>query len=75
MSAHLAWQDPTELAREPRFRLRKQRSDPTTASYWDGWAGDFGYPTFVQLGPSKSDIFITFYNENPKPDLWQLTFM
>jgi hypothetical protein len=73
MSAHLAWQDPTEIDREPRYRLHKQVGDADAASYWDGTAGDFGYPTFVKLGPTKSDVFVTFYDESPRPNLWYQT--
>lgn len=73
MSAHLAWQDPAEIVQQPRYRLHKQIGDSDSASYWDGTAGDFGYPTFVQFGPTKSDVFITFYDESPQPNIWQQT--
>jgi Neuraminidase (sialidase) len=73
VSAQLAWQDPQALAEEPRRRIHEQISPPETASYWDGTAGDFGYPTFVQLGPDQSDILTVFYDESPRPNLWQMT--
>jgi hypothetical protein len=72
MSAQLAWQDPTALVDEPRRRLHEQIGARDHASYWGGDAGDFGYPTFVELGPDESDIFLTFYDESPRPNLWQM---
>jgi hypothetical protein len=73
MSAQLAWQDPTALADEPRKRIHKHIGTSETASYWEGNAGDFGYPRFVQLGPSQSDIIVTFYDGPPWPDIWQMS--
>lgn len=72
MSAHLAWQDPRKLAEEPYRRIHRQIGDPERSSYWQGDAGDFGYPTFVNLGPDRSDAFLTFFDEGPRPNLWQM---
>jgi len=72
MSAHLVWQDPTELARESRKRLHKATVSPEDASYWDGGAGDFGYSTFAQLGKHPSDILVTCYDGAPWPDVWMM---
>lgn len=80
MSARLAWQDPTALADEPQKRLHRHIEEgetafgsADTASYWGGKAGDFDYPTFIQLGPNLSDILVTFYDEPPWPNIWQMT--
>lgn len=80
MSAQLAWQDPTAMAGESRKRLHKHvRASKTafgasdTAAYWDDSAGDFGYPTFTQTGPDRSDILVTFYDEPPWPNIWKMT--
>lgn len=72
VSAHLAWQDPTELESVPRKRLHRQIGQSNSASYWEGAAGDFGYPTFVQLGPNTSDILLMFYDESPRPNIWKM---
>lgn len=70
-SAGLAWQDPTTLAEESRNRLHQHVGTAETSSYWDGDAGDFGYPTFIQLGSEPSDILVTFYDEAGRPNIWQ----
>lgn len=72
MSAHLAWQDPTTLVDEPRTRLHRQIGPADSASYWSGDAGDFGYPTFVRTDGDSSGVLITFYDEGPNPNLWQM---
>jgi hypothetical protein len=71
-SAQLVWQDPTTIADESRQRLHEHKGSVETVSYWDGNAGDFGYPTLVQLGPSQSDILVTFYDDPPSPDIFQI---
>jgi len=73
MSAELAWQDPSLLEDEPQKRIHKQVGSPETASYWGGGAGDFGYPTMVQWGPSPHETLIVFYDEGQQPNLWQTT--
>jgi hypothetical protein len=72
MSAHLAWQDPTTLSDGPRTRLHRQIGPPGSASYWSGDAGDFGYPTFVRTRKGGSGVLVTFYDEGPNPNLWQM---
>lgn len=72
MGAKLAWQDPTALADEPRRQLHRQIGTAESASYWAGDAGDFGYPTFVQTESMDADLLVTFYDEGPKPNLWQM---
>lgn len=71
-SAQLAWQDPLAFAAGRRWRIHRQVGPAERASYWSGRAGDFGYPTFVQLGPTRSDILLVFYDESPWPNLWQM---
>lgn len=72
MSAHLPWQDPRAIADDLRMRLHRQIGSAESASYWSGDAGDSGYPTYVQPGLSDDDLLVTFYDEGPKPNLWQL---
>lgn len=71
-SAQLAWQDPRTFATEPRRRIHERLGPDEAASYWDGRAGDFGYPTFVQLGPGASDVLMVFYDESTWPNIWQM---
>lgn len=71
-SAQLVWQDPTALADAPRKRLHERIGDIDRTSYWDGDAGDFGYPTFVQTGPCRADCLLVCYDEADRPNLWQM---
>jgi len=73
MSARLTWQDPTALTTEPRKRLHNQITTMEKTSYWDGDAGDFGYPTFIQLGPTHEDCLLVCYDGGPRPNLWAMT--
>ncbi len=73
MSAQRAWRDPTALEDEPRRMLHEHTGTAESASYWDGSAGDFGYPTFVQRGGDSSDLMISFYDEPPWPNIWTMT--
>jgi hypothetical protein len=72
MSAQLAWQHPPSLSRQPRTQLHRQIGAADRSSYWDGDAGDFGYPTFVQLGEDRSDCLLVCYDEGERPNLWQM---
>ena len=65
VSAHLAWQDPSELATRPRKPIHKMQTQSDAT-------GDFGYPTFAQLGTDHSDILITFYDGHEEPDIYTM---
>jgi hypothetical protein len=71
MSADLAWQDPSAMEGEQLKRLHRHVGTAESASYWGGDAGNFGYPTFVQLGPRRADRLVVFYDGVEKPDLWK----
>lgn len=74
MSAHRAWQDPTVLEDEPRKKLHEHVGSGESASYWNGNAGDFGYPTFFQRRDDPSSLLMSFYDEPPWPNIWTTTF-
>ena len=63
MSARLAWQDPTELANQQHHRVHKMMAD-------EDHLADFGYSHFVQLGESRREILLSFYDENETPNPW-----
>jgi hypothetical protein len=73
MDAELAWKDPTLLEEEPKKQVHQQTGQDETMSYWDGVAGDFGYPTMVQWGSSPDKSVIVFYDEGPKPNIWRMS--
>jgi len=70
-SAQLAWQDPAEISGEDPKRIHRHIGSSETASYWDGDAGDFGYPTFAKPEPRREDIMVFFYDGAPYPDIWK----
>lgn len=75
ISAQLAWQSPPALSEQHRKCLHRQIGHENKASYWDGDAGDFGYPTFIELGDSRSDYLLVCYDEDERPNLWQMALM
>lgn len=75
ISAQLAWQDPTALSRQHQKCLHQQIGDTNRTSYWNGDAGDFGYPTFIQFGQTGSDSLLVCYDENKRPNLWQMALI
>ncbi len=74
MSAQRVWQDPTVLEDEPRKKLHEHIGSADTATYWNGNAGDFGYPTFVQQGGDSSELMMSFYDEPSWPNIWTMRF-
>jgi len=70
MSAQVAWQDPSTMADEPKKRIHRHVGTREAVSYWEGGAGDFGYPSFAQLGEEPRQTAVAFYDEDDKPNIW-----
>jgi hypothetical protein len=62
-----------ELATEPQKRIHKFAASPEEASYWEGDAGDIGYPKITRLGPGRTDVLMAFYDEPPWTNIWAMT--
>jgi len=70
MSAQLAWQDPSAIEDEPKRRIHRHVGTSDRVSYWGGGAGDFGYPSFVQLCDTPGNMLVAFYDEDDAPNIW-----
>jgi hypothetical protein len=63
------WERPGILNETPVHYLYQSKCESSKLSYWDGNAGDFGYPS-VEYIKTSNRLLITFYDGTSKPNVW-----
>lgn len=63
------WSDPACLQNQTIHSLHASECTDETLSYWEGGAGDFGYPS-LHSSKSTDNLHLAFYDGHDRPNIW-----